>query len=213
MSLIVALTAGAGFLASVALLSMDLDRMWLRYTLCVMLAYGVFLLLIGIWRRWREWDLSIDVPVPNRSPGHALDWTGGGGSSGGGGASASFDGAALSSPMESMDVPDLPDLDIGEGIWLLPLLLIAGGMLIAAAWLIWVAPALLAEIAIDAALSAGLYHRLRRSEAEDWFFATLRHTWKPFLLAGACAGIIGAVFGHLAPEAATLGQAISHFAH
>ena len=110
-------------------------------------------------------------------------------------------------------MPDLPDVDIdlGDGIWLLPVLLITAGMLIAALWLIWIAPALMAEVAVDAALSAGLYRRLRHAEAGDWFFATLRHTWKPFLLAGVCAVIIGAIFDHIAPEATTLGEAVSYF--
>lgn len=216
MSLIVAFTAGAGFLSSVLLQTAGMQRMWLRYALCIAIAYAVFILLIGLWRRWREWDLSFDLP--GSSPGYGSStqsWSGQGGSSGGGGASASFEGVSLSTPIESVDAPDLPDLpdvDIGEGIWLLPLLLIATGMLIAVAWLIWVAPVLLAEVAVDAALSAGLYRRLRHSEAEDWFFATLRHTWKPFLLAGICAVIVGALLGYLAPEATTLGEALSYLA-
>lgn len=216
MSLIVVFTACAGFLSSVLLQAAGMHRMWLRYALCVAIAYAVFILLIGLWRRWREWDLSVDLPGSGSGRGgSAQDWGGQGGSSGGGGASASFDGISLSSPVESMDAPDLPDLpdvDIGEGIWLLPLLLIAAGMLIAVLWLIWAAPVLLAEVTIDAALSAGLYRRLRHSDAEDWFFATLRHTWKPFLLAGACAIIVGSVLGYLAPEATTPGDAISHMA-
>lgn len=216
MSLIVAFTAGAGFLSSVLLQAAGMQRMWLRYALCIAIAYAVFILLIGLWRRWREWDLSFDLTGSGPGQGgSAQNWGGQGGSSGGGGASASFDGASSSSPMESAgppDLPDLPDVDIGEGIWLLPLLLIAGGMLISVAWLIWVAPVLLAEVAVDAALSAGLYRRLRHSDTEDWFFATLRHTWKPFFLAGTCAVIIGAVLGHLAPGATTLGDAMSHLA-
>lgn len=212
MSLIVAFTAGAGFLSSVLLQAAGMQRMWLRYALCIAIAYAVFISLIGLWRRWREWDLSFDLSGPEHA-GNAQSWSGQGGSSGGGGASASFEGVPLASPSECADAPDLPDLpdvDIGEGIWLLPLLLIAAGMLIAVAWLIWVAPVLLAEVAVDAALSAGLYRRLRHSDAEDWLFATMRHTWKPFLLAGVCAVIIGAILGHIAPEAATLGEAVSH---
>ncbi len=53
MALIVALTGAAGFLASYLLRLAGIDAMLLRYPMAVLLAYGVFLLLVWIWIRWR----------------------------------------------------------------------------------------------------------------------------------------------------------------
>src|SRR2546427_8543265 len=55
MALIVALTGAAGFLASHLLRLAGVDAMLLRYPMAVLLAYGVFLLMMWIWIRWR-WD-------------------------------------------------------------------------------------------------------------------------------------------------------------
>src|ERR1041384_7449317 len=49
MSLILAATGAAGFLVSFALLHMGVTRMWLRYPVAVLAAYGVFLFLLRVW--------------------------------------------------------------------------------------------------------------------------------------------------------------------
>jgi FtsH-binding integral membrane protein len=49
MSLILAATGAAGFLVSFALMYLGVTRMWLRYPIAVLVAYGVFLLLLRIW--------------------------------------------------------------------------------------------------------------------------------------------------------------------
>ncbi len=64
MALIVALTGAAGFLASHLLRLAGIDAMLLRYPMAVLLAYGVFLLLMWIWIRWR-WDNVLDGLSPD----------------------------------------------------------------------------------------------------------------------------------------------------
>lgn len=49
MSLILAATGAAGFLVSFALLHAGVTRMWLRYPVAVLVAYGIFLLLLRVW--------------------------------------------------------------------------------------------------------------------------------------------------------------------
>ena len=49
-------TALAGFLSSMTMLRLGLDAMWLRYPLAVLVAWGVFLLLVRTWAE-RERDL------------------------------------------------------------------------------------------------------------------------------------------------------------
>lgn len=222
MSVIVGLTALSGLLASIVLLRLGMQHMGLRYGLCVLLAYGVFVALMGCWRHWRNWDLPTDA-LPTDAGGSGTGWSGQGGQSGGGGASASYDGDGPAQALEAtatsarldasdagmpdIDLPDV-DIDVGDGIWLLPVLLLSGGVLIALFWVVWISPVLLAEVALDAALSAGLYRHLRRQQDGDWLFSTVAHTWKPFLLALICALIIGAVLSYFSPDASTLGQAL-----
>lgn len=63
MSLILAATGAAGFLVSFALLHAGVERMWLRYPVAVLVAYGVFLLLLRVWlylQRYSWTDLLPD---------------------------------------------------------------------------------------------------------------------------------------------------------
>lgn len=57
MSLITALTGAFGLLASFALLQSGVQAMAWRYPLAVLLAWGMFLFLIGLWLRsgTRDW--------------------------------------------------------------------------------------------------------------------------------------------------------------
>jgi hypothetical protein len=48
-TLILTLTALAGFLTSFCLLHSGVHSMWLRYPLAILMAYGVFLVLLGVW--------------------------------------------------------------------------------------------------------------------------------------------------------------------
>jgi hypothetical protein len=108
MSLILAATGAAGFVASFALLHLGVWRMWVRYPLAVLFAYAVFMALLRVWlflhgRQSRgSFDLDPDavsaasdiardafgrtVPAP--------DAFGGGGDFGGGGAGGSWGDSA-----------------------------------------------------------------------------------------------------------------------
>lgn len=223
MSLLVLLTAATGFLASVALSAIGMDALWLRYPLCVMFAYGAFLCLVWAWRRHREWDLS-GLPTGNDASSSAStgksDWQGNGGGSGGGGASASFDAPATHASLASFDpMPapvELPSLDhaldADESLPVILVMVVLGGALFAVGWVIWIAPALLAELALDAVLSAGLYRRLKRpAPGAHWLSTTLRHTGKPFVVATLSLLVAGAVMGLLVPDATSLSEFLAHY--
>ena len=49
MSLILAATGAAGFLASFVMLHLGVWRMWVRYPLAVLFAYAVFIVLLRVW--------------------------------------------------------------------------------------------------------------------------------------------------------------------
>src|SRR5829696_1118458 len=49
MSLILAATGAAGFVASFAMLHLGVWRMWVRYPLAVLFAYAAFIVLLRVW--------------------------------------------------------------------------------------------------------------------------------------------------------------------
>ena len=113
MSLIVTCTGATGFLASFLLLHVGLRRLWLRYLIAFLLAYGAFLLLVRLWLFLQRRRLAsssgsgFDVDLGafqigggsgglgggGGAGGSGGSFSGGGGSFGGGGATAFFDGS------------------------------------------------------------------------------------------------------------------------
>lgn len=185
--------------------------MWMRYPLCVLLAYAVFVLLIRVWCKRREWDLhelGTDSDGGHASP----QWRGDGGGSGGAGASASFmvaepDAASLFDAKAGGAADTVDALSAADDYWpILVLLGLLAGCTLAMLWMVWIAPIMLAELAMDAALSAGLYRTMKRVDADNWLHITLRHTVRPFAAACICAAIAGGVMQWIVPHATTLGE-------
>lgn len=119
MSLILALTGASGFLTSFVLLQFGLDAMAVRYPIAVLVAYGVFLLLLQIWLKFQrdDWEGEgldlLDVPFSSGGSGGGSGgggFTGSGGQFGGGGASASYEApivapSAPPSPVSAVRMP------------------------------------------------------------------------------------------------------------
>ncbi|SDY18592.1 hypothetical protein SAMN04487939_101133 [Lysobacter sp. yr284] len=219
MSLIVLLTGAVGFLASFALLQAGLHGMALRYPLAACAAYAAFLLLLWTWARSRGRALdNIDLPDfggPGGGPSSA-GWNGGGGHSGGGGAHAGFDAPAPAP--SSLPLPRSADADADNGSgfslldgaddfgWVLIAIAIALGAVLAAGWVVWIAPGLMAELLLDVALAGGLYRRLRRIESQHWLSTALRRTALPFLLLALLAAAAGFAGARYAPGAQSVGD-------
>ncbi len=215
---IVTLTGGAGFLASYCLLLAGVDAMWLRYPCALAIAYGVFLVLLWLWMRFRNIDGGIDLPGGSGSakdPCSGVDFAGNGGSFDGGGASANLDWPSASSSGDSGSaLPDI-DIDVGEAaIVAIPIaLVIALGAL-----MLWMgaiafsvvssAPLLFAELLVDGILSASLYRRLRGLDRQHWIETALGRTIGPFLVVILLVGAAGAGMSLYAPEARSLGAFI-----
>lgn len=156
---------------------------------------------------------GIEMPAP--SPG--------GGNFGGGGASSSFQFD------DSLPSPSLPDVG-GDGVGKLgeavgevvggadegaiPLALIllvaalAAVLLLASLYVIYLAPALFAELLVDGALSASLYRRMRGLQTHHWLESALRRTALPFLLTAIGLGLVGHGLHMLAPEAHSVGEVV-----
>jgi hypothetical protein len=229
MSLIVALTGGAGFLSSYALLRLGVDSMALRYPVAVAAAYGVFLLLLWMWLvlQRRGSDEVIDAGDAVDLADGALDiagdavdgFAGGGGSFGGGGASASFEdplslGVSAPAPMpkaaggKGSGFDFSFDLDEGGCLVLAAVAVMAVAALGTALWIIWTAPILLAEVLVDGLLMAGLYRRLKRTgELAHWLLGAVRRTWIPALITAVLFATAGHLLQQAAPQARSIGAA------
>jgi hypothetical protein len=226
-SLILLFTGLAGFLTSFSLLHLGLRWMWLRYPVAILIAYCVFLLLLRLWL-WLQrhgipyldldvgaLDLDFGSPGPSGAGGQSA--FGGGGDFGGGGSSGTW-GESVSSSSTASSGSSFSngisfDLDLEEG-WLIVIAIIAliGGIM-ASLYVIYIAPALLAEILVDGALVAGLYKRVKRIEEGYWLRTAIRRTLAPAVLAAIFFTVAGAALQRAAPEARSIGEVWSHILH
>jgi hypothetical protein len=227
---IVILAGGCAFLFSVAALRAGLVSMGLRYAAASIVGYVAFVLLIRVWIAYRrnsfnhpDFDLGGLDPsgvAPVRAPAGVLFTEGG---SGGGGAGTCWDAgtadgyssapavgkiaARVGAPPgrgSGVDVPfDLDDL----ALVLLAAVLAACGAA-AILYVVYVAPALLAEVALDAALVSSVYRRLRRRDLGHWGTTVLRRTWAPAVIMIVFMSGAGYVLQHVAPDARSLGDIV-----
>lgn len=195
--LVVAGLTAFGF--SALTLNAGLDDMAVRYFVATLAGYAVFLLLIRVWiaLRRREADVT-DLPDITSLPSDVASF--GGGQSGGAGATGSWDAPSNHGDLD-LDVPDA-----GEA-WpvVLAAVVLLGGVL-AVLYVVYLAPVLLAEVALDAALVTGIYRQLRKKDAGHWLGAAVRHTWLPATIAAVCIAFAGLVLQWAQPTARSIGD-------
>jgi hypothetical protein len=191
MALLVALTGGAGFLCSAALLDAGVTQLWWRYLLSVGAAYLTFLILLWLWMRLR---------APSYIEAHDL--------MGLTREDQSWDDAWRE--RRSRRETSLEDLLDGDLEVVLPLLaiMLLGTVLVACFYIIYAAPVLFAELLLDGVLSATLYHRLRTLDARHWLETALRRTYKLFLAAAAAMVVSGLAMALYAPNARSIGEVV-----
>lgn len=225
MSLLVAITGGAGFLASYLLLRVGLTEIWLRYVVAIGIAYLVFLGLLWLWMRTRA-DDYLDIPdvLPHGSSSSGPVrpvFEGKGGESGGGGASGRFD---LAGDAGAGEFPEAAAKSLGEVVghaaeadeFAIPLIALAvlaailAALFMSSVWIIYSAPLLFAELLVDGVLAVTLYRRLRRFDERHWLETAVRRTWGPFLAVASIAALAGWAMSLYAPEAKSLGDVLLH---
>jgi hypothetical protein len=201
--LIVGLSGVVAFLFSAVTLQLGFTQMGLRYFGATLVGYLAFLLLLRAWIAYERGDWHVDGDLPDiGSRGEsAKDAFLGGGRSGGGGAAGSWHDSS-----QGFDTGIDLDLDIGELFSLVLAVLCALGGLIAILYVVYAAPVLLAEVALDAALVAGLYRKLRQEEARHWLTSAIRHTWVPALVAGLFLIVAGVGIQWALPDAHSIGD-------
>lgn len=227
------LAGSVAFLTSVLTLGAGLTSMTLRYALAVLAGYGAFLLFLRGWiaLRRHEWpnldldgDIASDVidavaarlsPKAKAAEAFANSAFAGGRTGGGGGGSAwthagsqaiertREESASLAeSAAESLGSVDI---DLDDFAWLLLAAATLGLGLICLSYVVYTAPLLLAEVALDAALVSTIYRRLRREEAGHWTGAVLRRTWLPAAGLTLFMAIAGFALEQAAPHAHSIG--------
>ncbi|HEV2827859.1 MAG TPA: hypothetical protein VGW76_09660 [Pyrinomonadaceae bacterium] len=218
-SLLLLITGFAGFLTSFLLLHVGVTRMWVRYPVVILISYVVFLLMLRIWLwfRGRSLDLDLDPPTPDLIVPDVGTFDEGvgfsGGDAGGGGAGGSWaESTSSSTSVSSGDSSgsEVFAVDFEEGCLILIAIvaLIAGAL--ACFYVIYIAPALLAEILVDGVLVAGLYRRVRNIEQRHWLLAAVRRTLAPAMLAAVFFAFAGWGLQKAVPEAHTIGQVWKH---
>jgi hypothetical protein len=188
---ILSLAGAAAFTTSVAALRLGLDSMALRYPLATTIGYLTFVVLIRVWIA-----LQRDEHVPD--PADIADA-----------------GDTMSELLPShRDGPPEGDwfggsFDIEEGWFVVLALACALGGVLALAYVIYIAPLLLAEVALDAALVSAVYRRLRREEIGWWAASVVRRTWIAATVLVVFMGIAGFALGQMAPDARSIGGVVA----
>jgi hypothetical protein len=239
MSVIIAITGAAGFLASYALLHAGMTRMIVRYPTSVGIAYAVFLGCLWYWlRRHRlrvarreakarrsDWIEVLDVSnVPFSFGSPSIDapepvMGGGGGFSGAGGGSSWSESGVVSPPAPRAVQLSAKqgggkggsgfDLDLDDGGVVLVVLAIAAAVAVGAGlYVVYIAPALFAELLLDAALSAGLYRRVRGMDHRSWMRTAFARTVVPVIVVALTVAAAGYVAQRRFPGAISIGRVV-----
>jgi hypothetical protein len=231
LSLMLAATGMFVFLFSVLLLRVGVTSMTLRYPIAILTGYVVFLLLLRVWI-WLQSDEpvgSVDLPdniiIPNIDlPGGSLPDSfsfGGGGDFAGAGAGGSWSDSDVPSPSPvlfaasgsggsgggggSSSLGSL-DFDLDDGAALVIVAVILLLVLGAFVYVIYIAPALLAELVIDGAVVTSLYKPVKNIERHYWLKTALRKTAIPAAIVAALFAAAGFVMQAAEPSARTIGD-------
>jgi hypothetical protein len=217
MSVILSLTAISAFAVSVLLLAAGVESMPLRYALAVAVAYGVFLLLLKMWLSIGDLEPGIpkiDIPIPVGSGGSSVSGSsqvfGGGGDFAGAGAGGSWgEPSGVSFASSDVSAPSgggSVDLDLDEFALIAVAVVIAMGGLIAVFYVVYVAPALFAEITLDALVAGGLYKATKKIEGPNWLRTAVRKTIIPAAISLVLFAGAGYVLQGVYPHARTIGE-------
>ena len=195
LSVIVGFTGLFGFLVSFLLLRLGAVEMWLRYPVAVIAAYGVFLGLVRIWvelERMRFQSDDPDVLDALENPNRKTEWK---------------------NWIGDRDCSWLRWLGHGlegggEGCLVMLAIGLLFGVVFAVITVLLDAPALLAEVYLDAFLVSALYRRLRIASNEYWLGTAVKKTFWSVLIIAVCLSLAGWLLQFAAPGTHSIGPAI-----
>jgi hypothetical protein len=150
----------------------------------------------------------------------------GGGEFGGGGASGDFSDSSIAGDTpagtgnvvsaavvtqsgESSCLPDAPDIDLDKGgIVLIALGLLLALILGAGFYLIYAAPAILSDAALQVIMASSLYKASKKMDDPDWVGSIFKATWIPFTIMAVLTIAVACVATHYCPDATKLSDAV-----
>jgi hypothetical protein len=213
------LTAVFGVFFSAVLWHVGMEEMSWRYPVSVLLSYAVMLVMLWCWSRRASWDGNLDglngVGGNGNSHGNGhsdctQDLSPGGGEFGGAGASGSFDegasnvGSFAGDALEAAAGADEGAVVLIPIAVIIALALLCGGFAYGAVSLVWQAPALLAELMIDAGTAGLLLVYVRPADRRSWLATALRKTAPTFIAFAVVFTCTGYVLEWIDPTAITI---------
>ena len=208
MSLILAAVMASAVLCSKLLLNLGVYSLPIRYPIAALVAYLVFLGLVRIWVAYVTYndssqsdaDLDVDlddVEFPSVGPAKLIDFSGGSTSNSGVSHTSSSGGSSWS-------------FDFDEGGWILIVLGILLAVIFGAgAYLIYIAPEMLPEVALQVVMASTLKRASHKLEAGGWAVSILKGTVVPFLIVFVLTIGLGVVVHHTCPMATKLTEAMN----
>lgn len=203
MSLILAAVMASAVLCSKLLLNLGVYSLPIRYPIAALVAYLVFLGLVRIWVAYvtrndssqSDADLDFDfddVEFPSVDSTKSVDFSGG---------SISHTSSSGSSSWS---------FDFDEGGWILIVLGILLAVIFGAgAYLIYIAPEMLPEVALQVVMASTLKRASNKLEAGGWAVSILKGTIVPFLIVFVLTIGLGVVVHHTCPMATKLTEAMN----
>ncbi|MBN8247726.1 MAG: hypothetical protein J0L84_09815, partial [Verrucomicrobia bacterium] len=170
MALILSISGVAAALVSALVLRLGLESMALRYPMAAAAGYGVFLLLLRLWLRIQSEGRSVLEGADGGLD--LLDVV----SPGPGGCSRPGVGLELGDVSDAGGALELGAEEFGL-LCIVVLGLLAG--VLACLYLVWTAPALLAELLVDGLVLTGVHRMMRRRPVAQWLPGVFRRTWFP----------------------------------
>ncbi len=170
MFMILGLTAGTGFLCSRWMLGNGLTNMGVRYLLCTLLAWGVFIVVTRVWvaveQRFVPTPESLEQMEGGEDEPEDNSW--------------SQAGEVAKAPFKLGDAEGcFHGFDVA---WILlaviAVLALATGIFFGVITLVATAPALLAEAVLDVLVAGAFARHLRLHDTQWWAFGIIRRTWK-----------------------------------
>lgn len=201
MTLIVTLTGLVAAGLSFLLLRAGWESMWSRYSLAGLGAYGVFLLLLRLWLQLRHPRQSVLRELDVRD---GLD-------AGCDAGQITLDVLSSSEGPRSTGSEVAGSFDLEE-LGLLILAVVAAGLgLVVCGYVIWTAPALMAELLVDSFLMAGVYRGLRKQDPSHWWQGAFRKTWLSAAAVIFFFSVAGLALQAAVPEAHSIGAVVRHW--
>jgi uncharacterized membrane protein (DUF485 family) len=221
MALILSLAFAAGLVITKAFLNAGNTNLALRYGVAVVVSYVAFLAGLRLWLWYvaggsdtdGEGNLldTLDVIDAGSDLTHVVgdaaraEFAAGGGQFGGGGASGSF-GESAADGVASLVTSDEDGCAVGV---VLAVAALVFTVLLAGLYLIYAAPAILAEAAFQALLAPALIPAMRRADREGWIPRTIRATAIPFAVMLIAAVGFGLAAAEMCPGARRMADVIA----